>query len=593
MARHRTETGMLTVLRMLDQAHAAGEGIFSYLFNYEVDALPYRLICSHFKESIRTYKWSDRKGSDRPCIHGSVAAWRASFSNLSVANFDSRMTSLTDEDFACLTTITDIRLVDSPYMNGLFATKLPMLVKLTISPTEDMMLMIAKHCPCFEILHAFSMYTEATSTFNGIAACPRLKTLTIQSSQPAGFDAFQGHSIIENLSLVDCKVSDELIHDIANNCPALVDLSISHSELDDHTDITGCESPTDAGVLHLLRMCPRLSRLTVNMSEITDETLLGIPPTVAFLDVSYNNSITDVGVLAVVGTPIYEFRVTNCKGMGDAGILAYHRRFPNIPLLDSRAVIGYRNITDASLPYLGDIDAIIDTDITDAGLDFLQGGRTKLLLHLCDTLTSPGILRTLSMCPKITHVDIRKCCEMNDDFLQQIVHICQSIKCLIVDAVRLTDKGLANWRPLPYLTNLSLLRDDHPSVVRIITDVGLLAIASSCPRLQTLQIRSSEITDAGVISLIHGCRALTCLDVCRTNLTDVSMDAIAKKGAITTLRIDHCSRITDMGVDAVINTGRISYMSFHNINTSRRRRCFITDMPSILSFGPKNRYSTF
>ena len=62
-----------------------------------------------------------------------------------------------------------------------------------------------------------------------------------------------------------------------------------------------------------------------------------------------------------------------------------------------------------------------------------------------------------------------------------------------------------------------------------ITDIGLLALADSCPLFDNISLSECDrITDVGVSAIAHGCPFLTSIFLtCQKNITVVSISALA------------------------------------------------------------------
>ncbi len=87
---------------------------------------------------------------------------------------------------------------------------------------------------------------------------------------------------------------------------------------------------------------------------------------------------------------------------------------------------------------------------------------------------------------------------------------------------------------------------------RSLTDTSIVAIARSCPHLNTISVSGLLLTDCGITAIANGCPLLEKLDVswCR-ELTDASLIAIAQScPLLMDLNVSFCHKLTDTGITA-------------------------------------------
>eukprot|EP00618_Florenciella_parvula_P031928 CAMPEP_0119543064 /NCGR_PEP_ID=MMETSP1344-20130328/53924_1 /TAXON_ID=236787 /ORGANISM="Florenciella parvula, Strain CCMP2471" /LENGTH=656 /DNA_ID=CAMNT_0007587337 /DNA_START=35 /DNA_END=2005 /DNA_ORIENTATION=- len=89
---------------------------------------------------------------------------------------------------------------------------------------------------------------------------------------------------------------------------------------------------------------------------------------------------------------------------------------------------------------------------------------------------------------------------------------------------------------------------------RSITDVGFVALASSCPKLTVIYTNNTKITDLGVQALANSCPNLKEIYLFRTKVTDVGVQALANSCRNLTRIVLNGTQVTDVGAQALANS---------------------------------------
>ena len=94
-----------------------------------------------------------------------------------------------------------------------------------------------------------------------------------------------------NVSFTEGEITDAAIQDIAMKCPHLQHLDVSHTK----------GKITDAAIQDVAATCPCLQHLNVCNTQVTDASIPAIAkcPNLQYLDVSFNNKITDISLKGV------------------------------------------------------------------------------------------------------------------------------------------------------------------------------------------------------------------------------------------------------------------------------------------------------
>jgi anti-anti-sigma regulatory factor len=126
---------------------------------------------------------------------------------------------------------------------------------------------------------------------------------------------------------------------------------------------------------------------------------------------------------------------------------------------------------------------------------------------------------------------------------------------LDVGSSQITDSSMGR------LCSLTRLIDIKMPWCQLITDVGIDRLASSCPLLQSVDIKSCQITDVALAAVVTKCRFLKNLDVSWCNsISDSGLQSLVVSGrgcrggrkALEKLSVVWCTLLTDVGVSALL-----------------------------------------
>ena len=136
---------------------------------------------------------------------------------------------------------------------------------------------------------------------------------------------------------------------------------------------------------------------------------------------------------------------------------------------------------------------------------------------------------------------------LDDDGVEALVAAVPQLTSLDASESLISDDGLAALGAgLPNLVWLSVAGDDYDRTD--VGDEGLVALASSCPRLEVLNVGDTNVTDAGLTALAAACPSLASLNVRENDVTDATLAALASScPAITGLNLASCD-VTDAGL---------------------------------------------
>jgi len=173
----------------------------------------------------------------------------------------------------------------------------------------------------------------------------------------------------------------------------------------------------------------------------------------------------------------------------------------------------------------------------------------QLSLFGCQNVTDSGLETIAKCCPQLQALDLSGCRGLTAQGLQHIIRSC----------CELSELCLSGCPAFCDKTIPTVFRFNNPSHIRCLSvrrcdihDFGLSAIASYCPTLQKLDIRSCGlITSAGIRSLIQRVPTITMLSCGRcVGMDDLALRHLAQGygASLTDLNLDMCWRVSSRGV---------------------------------------------
>jgi len=174
----------------------------------------------------------------------------------------------------------------------------------------------------------------------------------------------------------------------------------------------------------------------------------------------------------------------------------------------------------------------------------------QLSLSECQRITDAGLNTLCVCCPSLQSLDLTGCRFISAFGLQNVIRSCSSlIELCLSGCPALCDKTIATvfrYNNPPHIRSLAVRRCD-------IHDHGLSAIASYCPTLQRLDVRSCGLlTASGFYALIQRVPSITTLSCGRCIGTDDKALKYIGQGfgaSLTDINLEMCWRVTSKGVE--------------------------------------------
>ncbi|KAM6176298.1 LOW QUALITY PROTEIN: F-box and leucine-rich repeat protein 13-like [Erethizon dorsatum] len=288
---------------------------------------------------------------------------------------------------------------------------------------------------------------------------------------------------LQELSLHNCRdLSTEAVATLCHQQPGLTSL-----------DLSGCSELTDGALLAVSRGLRHLQRLNLGkLQRLTDTgcTALGSLRELRSLDMAECCLVSGQGLAQALGSvhgappPLTTLRLAYCSSLKDASVLSVISALGlSLRVLDLSSCMALTNWTiQAICTYL--------THLSVLRLAWCKELRDWGLLGLQEPSEEPALGPQLH--PELE----RQASDPKDPFLKPqgpSLLMLQALQELDLTACsQLTDASLAKVLQFPQLRQLSL------SLLPVLTDIGLVAVARGCPSLERLSLsHCSRLSDEG------------------------------------------------------------------------------------------------
>ncbi|KAJ9178970.1 hypothetical protein P3X46_010807 [Hevea brasiliensis] len=327
------------------------------------------------------------------------------------------------------------------------------------------------------------------------------------------------------MSKLGKQLDDQGLVILANNCPSLIDLTLSY-----------CTFITDVG-LRYLASCSKLSALKLNFTpRITGCGVLSLVVGCKKLTILHLNrclNVTSVEWLEYLGKleTLEDLSIKNCRVIGEGDLIKLGSSWRKLKKLQFEVDANYRYMK------------VYDPLTVDQWQKQLVPCESMLELSLVNCIISPGrgLACVLGKCKNLEKIHLDMCVGVRD--------------CDIID-LALKSKNLRSISlRVPSDFSLPLLLNNP---LRL-TDESLKAVAQNCPMLESVCISFSDgefpsfssFTLNGILALIQMCpiRELALDHVYSFN--DVGMEALCSAQYLETLELVRCQEISDEGLQLV------------------------------------------
>eukprot|EP01042_Synura_sphagnicola_P003285 gene3285-4066_t len=245
------------------------------------------------------------------------------------------------------------------------------------------------------------------------------------------------------------------------------------------------------------------------------QELCSLQPTLTSLDISYSESVTDVGLWAIARhcTNMKILNLKGCTQITNIGLRSLSLRCSELVSLD---------FTNCS-------------KLDDIGLSTVAGGCWKLerlILRNCVCISDTGVGRVSRACNRLKVLDLHGCVmvgEFGDHALKDIGAFCTDLR------------------------ELDMTECKH------VQDAGLRAVAVGCPLLRVLRLSGCDgVTGAGLRALSKHCRNLEELAIRGAKyLTDPELELLkgdVLSNCLKVLDLGGCVRVTDKGITTLCHS---------------------------------------
>eukprot|EP00899_Mesostigma_viride_P019589 jgi/Mesvir1/27631/Mv07362-RA.1 len=393
--------------------------------------------------------------------------------------------------------------------------------------TDASVIAVATHCPRLEYLNVENFEEEISDTsLTAIARrCPDLRGLGVGTSAvtDAGLMAVaSGCRQLQALNIAGQGITSEALTYLARHCPHLRRL-----------DAPFVASIDDTVLLALGAHCRELHHLSIQGAGVTDfgiEALAKGCPRLDHLAVACPH-VTDAGMAAVArGCPhLRHLYLRSCECVTDTGMGAIARCCPQLLRLE---LFRCPKVTEACLCAVGEgcrrLEQLrfsaLEGGVTDASMRVVARNCTRLhSIAMHRGGFGEAALRALvENCERLEHLEISGADFALENSMAAISRHCTCLRSLSVTSCpMLSDKDLVtalSGRAGARLLDLDLSCNDG------IADNALLAVATACPLLHTLDVSEcGGVTDAGIRAVARSCQRLVAQCVYHTQVTEESL----------------------------------------------------------------------
>lgn len=336
------------------------------------------------------------------------------------------------------------------------------------------------------------------------------------------------------MSKLGRQVDDQGLLVLSNNCPSLMDLTLSY-----------CTFITDAGLSHLAS-CSDLSALKLNFNpRITGCGILSLVvgcKNICILHLIRCLNVSNVEWLEYLGKleRIKDLAIKNCRAIGEGDLAKLGPGWQGLKRLQFEVDANYRYMK------------VQDSLAADQWKKQLVPCENLLELSLVNCIISPGrgLSCVLSKCPKLEKVHLDMCVGLRDS---DIIGLSQSSSNLRSLSLRVpSDFSLA----FPVINQFRL------------SDTSLNSVAQNCPKLESVRISFSDgefpsfssFTSKGIFTLIELCRVEKLYLDHVYSFNDAGMEALCSAQYLKTLELVKCQEISDEGLRFVGQFPQLSFL---------------------------------
>ncbi|XP_066919749.1 uncharacterized protein [Clytia hemisphaerica] len=307
-------------------------------------------------------------------------------------------------------------------------------------------------------------------------------------------------------------------------------------------------------VCRLSRVCRRWSELYLSEKlwehiKVTNMTSLDIDSTlnVMLQRLAYTTSclnirqmkldgckeLTDEGIqtMALRCPELRALEIASCDQVTARGVYNVLVNCPNLAFLNlsgCEGVSSFSNRSDIiSSPFsfgeLKYLDLSSCSCFTDSDIEILLGRAPSLeylYLRLCDSISNIGIETIARRCPNLKEISLNDCVNITDHGVLKLLDSCHNLRYVSLAKCPITNMVLEQIASSPN----NLLRHLNLYDCEYITDIAIMKLSASCPRLRSLDIGK-----------------------CR-KLTDASLYGLSRCTLLRRLNLKGCCKVTDAGL---------------------------------------------
>ncbi|WCJ27964.1 F-box/LRR-repeat protein 3 [Euphorbia peplus] len=378
---------------------------------------------------------------------------------------------------------------------------------------------------------------------------------------------------LEDLILEGCfGINDDCLIDLKHGCKSLKKLDMSSCQNISHVGLSSVISgvggleelslaycfPVDLALANSLKRLSELQSVKLDGCVVTSAGLNALGNwcvSLKELRLSKCMGVTDEGLSCIVTKhrELKKLDITCCRKITDVSIANITSSCPNLTSLrmESCTLVSKEAFTliGQRCEFLEELD-LTDNEIDNEGLKSISRcfKLCSLKLGICLNISDDGITYIGMNCRKLVELDLYRSAGITDLGILAIASGCPDLETINMSYCKdITDKSLIS------LSKCTRLNTIESRGCPLITSLGLASVAVGCKQLSKLDIKKCQnIDDAGMLPLAHFSQNLRQINLSYSSVTDVGLQFLASISCLQNLTVLHVKGLTPGGLGAAL-----------------------------------------
>ena len=353
--------------------------------------------------------------------------------------------------------------------------------------------------------------------------------------------------LIQSLTISECKsISTLTFSGLRQNFPELTYLDLSRNNYGQTSfefisegcrmvktlNVSQCPEFDDTGMIAIGRKMKHLTHFNMkDCSKVTDHGATGFSQAfrgkLEYLNITNCSLIAEEGALAIStkAGSLVDFRMNGLSKVTSKALLSLWKSCKSLTRFemasDLKVVVTHRR---SMIPHM------TDDILAQVGCNQLQ----ILKLSGSVLITDAGMASICKVCTHLSSIDVSYCGMISNDFLNTAATTLPNLKVVIVSGChKVTDVGLITLtRGVPGLTRIEF------GGCSKITDTGVSACATLID-LETIVMRSCDlISNQGILEIAESCKKLQSIDISGLDLVNEDAIAVLVKNCLELIKLN-------------------------------------------------------